>query len=161
MLTSAYGWLLVIHIGAAVIGLGPSFVYGRITQAAAQAGPGQIPFAVRLTRELSTRWTHPLAAAVLLSGFGLIWAMHYDLAATPWLGVSIVLFLASFLYATFIQNRDTSRSLELIMKGQPNLTDAERAEAARLRTRIRWGGLFMRAIVVVVLFLMVMKPTLW
>jgi hypothetical protein len=161
MLTSAYGWLLLLHIGAGIIGLGPSFVYGRITQAAAQAGPGQIPFAVRLTRELSTRWTHPLAAIVLLSGFGLVWTMHYDILATPWLLTSIVLFIASFLYATFIQNRDTMRSLELVMQGLPNLSEAEKAEATRLRTRIRWGGLFMRVIVVVVLFLMVMKPKLW
>lgn len=161
MLTSAYGWLLLIHIGSAIVGLGPSMVYARITQAAVQAGPGQMPFAVKLTRELSTRWTHPLAATVLLSGAGLIWVSHWDLLATPWLLTSSVLFLASFLYATFIQNRDTMRSLELIMKGQPNLTDAERAEAARLRSRIRWGGLFMRSVVVVVLFLMVMKPTLW
>lgn len=161
MLTSAYGWLLLVHVGAGIIGLGPSFVYGRITQAAAQAGPGQMPFAVRLTRELSTRWTHPLAALVLLSGFGLVWTMHYDILRTPWLLLSIVLFVSSFLYATFIQNRDTMRSLELVMKGMANLDDAERAEAARLRSRIRWGGLFMRVIVVVVLFLMVMKPKLW
>ena len=161
MLTSAYGWLLLIHIGSALIGLGPSMVYARITKAAAQAGPGQMPFAVRLTRELSTRWTHPLAALVLLSGLGLIWTMHYDILATPWLLVSTVLFLASFLYATFIQNRDTLRSLELIMKGVPNLSEAEQAEATRLRSRIRWGGLFMRGVVVVVLFLMVMKPQPW
>lgn len=161
MLTSAYGWLLLVHIGSALIGLGPSFVYGRITQAAASAGPGQMPFAVRLTRELSTRWTHPLAALVLLSGFGLVWTMHYDVLATPWLLVSVVLFLASFFYATFVQNRDTLRSVELIMIGMPNLTEDERTEAARLRKRIRWGGLFMRIVVVIVLFLMVMKPALW
>ncbi|MEZ4595540.1 MAG: DUF2269 family protein [Chloroflexota bacterium] len=160
MLTSAYGWLLLLHIGGALIGLGPSMVYGRITRAAAEAGPGQMPFAVRLTRELSTRWTHPLAAIVLVSGFGLIWTMHYDVFATPWLLASIVLFVSSFLYATFIQNRDTMRSLELVMKGLPNLTEDERAEAARLRARIRWGGLFMRGVVVVVLFLMVMKPAI-
>jgi len=71
-----------------------------------------------------------------------------------------VLFVSSFLYATFIQNRDTMRSLELVMKGLPNLTEDERAEAARLRARIRWGGLFMRGVVVVVLFLMVMKPAI-
>ncbi|MFN8518526.1 MAG: DUF2269 family protein [Chloroflexota bacterium] len=161
MLTSAYGWLLLVHIGAGLVGLGPSFVYGRITQAAASAGPGQMPFAVRLTRELSTRWTHPLAAIVLLSGLGLVWTMHYDILRTPWLLVSTALFLASFLYATFIQNRDTMRSLELIMVGLPNLSDEQRAEAARLRRRIRWGGLFMRVVVLVVLFLMVMKPQLW
>lgn len=161
MLTSAYGWLLLVHIGSALVGLGPSMVYGRITKAAAEAGPGQIPFAVRMTRELSTRWTHPLAALVLLSGFGLVWTMHYDILATPWLLVSVVLFLASFLYATFIQNRTTLRSLELVMRGLPNLSEDERAEAARLRNRIRWGGLFMRVVVLVVLFLMVMKPALW
>ncbi len=159
MLTSAYGWLLLIHIGAAMIGLGPTFVYGRITQAAVRAEPGHVPFSVRVSRDLSTRWTHPLSGIVLLSGFALIWTMRYDVLAVPWLAASIVLFMSSYLYASFVNNRFTLRSLELALKGMPNLTDAERAEAARLRVRIRRGGLFMRSVVVVVLFLMVMKPT--
>ena len=114
---------------------------------------------MRLSRTLATRWTHPMAFIVLLSGFGLIWVRGYDLLATGWLLVSVIIFVISFLYATFIQNHDLARTLELIEKGPPDtLAEEERIELVGLRKRIRYGGIFMRTIVVVVLFLMIFKP---
>jgi hypothetical protein len=114
---------------------------------------------MRLSRSLSTTWTHPLAFILLLSGFGMIWVRGYDVFATGWLLASIILFVASFLYATFVQNRDLTRTLEIIEQGPPDsLTQDQRSEVLNLRKRIRYGGLFMRAIVVIVLFLMVFKP---
>jgi len=158
VLTEPFFWLLFIHIGAAVIGLGPSFIYARIGEAAGRE-PAHALFAMRLSRNLATRVTHPLAALVLLSGFGLIWVRGYAVFDTLWLLASVIIFTISFLYATFIQNPDLSRTLELIEKGPPDsLEEPERVELAGLRRRIRWGGMFMRGIVVVVLFLMVFKP---
>ena len=151
-------WLLFIHVGSALIGLGPSFIYARIGQAAGKE-PAHALFAMRLSRSLATGWTHPLAAVTLISGFALVWWVGYDVLATGWLAVSIVLFVASFLYATFVQNRDLARTLELIEKGPPDtLSDDERHELTGLRRRIRYGGIFMRSIVVIVLFLMIFKP---
>lgn len=158
VITEPFFWLLFIHIGAGITGLGPSFIYARIGRAAGKE-PAHALFAMRLSRSLATGWTHPLALVLLLSGFGLIWVRGYDLLATGWLLVSVVLYVTSFLYATFIQNPDLARTLALIEKGAPDaLDEAERLELAGLRRRIRHGGMFMRGIVVVVLFLMVFKP---
>jgi hypothetical protein len=121
--------------------------------------PAHALFAMRLSRTLATKWTHPLAFILLLSGFGLIWVRGYDLLNTMWLLVSVVIFGISFLYATFVQNRDLARTLELIEKGPPDtLEPNEQTELLKLRKRIRYGGLFMRSIVIIVLFLMVFKP---
>jgi len=151
-------WLLFIHIGSAIIGLGPSFIYARIGQAAGKE-PAHALFAMRLSRALAKGWTHPLAFVTLVSGFALIWVSGRDVLVFNWLSVSIVLFVASFLYATFVQNRDLNRTLELIEKGPPDtLSASERDELQGLRKRIRYGGVFMRSIVVIVLFLMVFKP---
>jgi len=158
VLTEPFFWLLFIHVGSAIVGLGPSFIYGRIGQAGGKE-PAHALFAMRLSRNLSTKWTHPLAFVLLVSGFALIWSRGYDVLATGWLLASVVLFVASFLYATFIQNRDLARLLELIEQGPPDtLTGADQAEVVKLRQRIRYGGMFMRGIVVIVLFLMVFKP---
>jgi hypothetical protein len=158
LVTEPFFWLLFIHIGSGIIGLGPSFIYSRIGQAGAKE-PAHALFAMRLSRSLSTKWTHPLAFILLLSGFGMIWVRGYDVFATGWLLASIILFVASFLYATFVQNRDLTRTLEIIEQGPPDsLTQDQRSEVLNLRKRIRYGGLFMRAIVVIVLFLMVFKP---
>jgi hypothetical protein len=151
-------WLLFIHIGSALIGLGPSFIYSRIGQAAGKE-PAHALFAMRLSRSLSAGWTHPLAFVTLVSGFALVWYSGRDVLTVSWLSVSIVLFVASFLYATFIQNSDLTRTLELIEQGPPDtLKTSQRDELMRLRKRIRYGGLFMRSIVIIVLFLMVFKP---
>ena len=157
-LTEPFFWLLFIHVGATIIGLGPSFIYSRIGAAAGKE-PAHALFAMRLSRALSTKWTHPLAFIVLLSGFGLIWVRGYDLLATGWLLASVVIYGMSFLYATFVQNHDLTRALELIEKGPPDtLAEEDRNELMGLRKRIRYGGVFMRSIVIVVLFLMIFKP---
>lgn len=158
VITEPFFWFLFIHIGAAIVGIGPSFIYSRIGQAGGRE-PAHALFAMRLSRSLSTRWTHPLALVVLLSGFALVWIRGYDLLNTMWLTVSMVIFIISFLYASLVQNRDLTRSLELIEQGPPDtLSDEDQAELLKLRTRIRYGGIFMRGIVVVVLFLMIFKP---
>ena len=158
-LRQPFFWLLFIHVGAAIIGLGPSFVYARIGGAALKE-PAHALFAMRLARGLTTRWTHPLAFVVLASGFALVWYAGYDVLATGWLLLSIVLYLLSFLYATFIQNRDLARALEIMEKSPSNTqTDSERVELAGIRRRVRYGGMFMRGIVVIVLFLMISKPS--
>jgi len=108
-----YVWLLIIHVGAVIVGLGPSFIYARIGKSGA-AEPAHALFALRLNRWLSTRWTHPLATVVLLSGFALIWVTGYPVLQLPWLWLSIVLYGASFLYATFINTRDLDAILAIV-----------------------------------------------
>ena len=157
-LTQPSVWLLIIHVGAVIIGLGPSFIYGRIGRAGA-AEPAHALFALRLSRALSTRWTHPLATVVLLSGFALIWVTGYPVLQTPWLLASILLYGASYVYATFVNTRDLDAILTIVEQGPPSTQPPEvQAELLRLRTRVRIGGLFMRSVVLVVLVLMVAKP---
>lgn len=157
-LTQPYFWLLIVHVGAVIVGLGPSFIYARIGKAGATE-PAHALFALRLSRALSTRWTHPLATVVLVSGFALIWVTGYDVLRTPWLLASIVLYGASFVYATFVNNRDLDAMLAIIEQGPPASQPASaQAELARLRRRVRRGGLFMRGIVLIVLVLMIAKP---
>lgn len=158
--TRPYVWLLVIHIGAVVMGLGPSFIYARIGKAGG-AEPAHALFALRLNHALSTKWTHPLALVVLISGFLLIWVTGYPVMQTPWLLLSIVLYGASFLYATFVNTKDLDAILAIVEQGPPPTQPPEvQAELLRLRTRVRYGGLFMRSVVLIVLVLMVAKPVI-
>ncbi len=155
-----YTWLLAIHVGSVITGLGPSFIYARIGKAGAQE-PAHALFALRLNHWLSTRWTHPLATLVLVSGFLLIWVTGYPVMSMPWLLVSIVLYGASFLYATFVNTRDLNAILAIVETGPPPSQPPEvQAELVRLRKRVRYGGLFMRSVVLIVLVLMVAKPAI-
>lgn len=155
-----YTWLLALHVGSVITGLGPSFIYARIGKAGA-AEPAHALFALRLNHALSTRWTHPLSIVVLISGFLLIWVTGYPVMQMPWLLLSITLYVASFLYATFVNAKDLEAILAIVEQGPPPTLSPElQAELLRRRKRVRYGGLFMRSVVLIVLVLMVAKPAL-
>ena len=147
--------LLFIHILGAMAGIGPTFVFGKI--AAEGAGTTHTMFATRVVRLLTGRTAIPLSAVVLLSGIGLMMERSYPLLDTLWLLVSIVLFAGSFTYSITVQNPTLGRIIELVQSEED--PDAARAdEIARLRTRIRRGGIYLRASATVILALMVLKP---
>ena len=156
-MTSLIPWLLLIHLAGVMIGLGPTFIFARITSEGARA-PEHARFTTNLVRQLSSQWSHPLALTVLLSGAGLTWLGGYDLLAVRWLLVSIILFVPSFAYAALVQNKDIGRILELTANGPAGLTPEASAELGRRRRRARRGGQYMRLTALTILVLMVMKP---
>lgn len=150
-------FLLFLHLIGVMVGLGPTFVFARITGAAARE-PAHMRFASTVVRSIASEWSHPLAGLVFLSGLAMILVIGLDVFARGWLALSIVLFVPSYLYASLVQNRDIGRVLELTADGPPEPASAEATEMARRRVRIRRGGLYMRATALVILFLMVVKP---
>lgn len=152
-----FPWLLFLHITGVMVGLGPTFVFARITGAGARQ-PAHMRFASTVVRSISSEWSHPLAGLVLLTGIGMILVTGYNLVATRWLLLSIALFVPSYLYAALVQNRDIGRILSLTEAGPPPPDSPEGQEVSRRRIRIRRGGLYMRATALTILFLMVMKP---
>ena len=150
-------WVLLVHLPGVMIGLGPTFVFARITGEGARA-PEHARFTTTMVRALSSQWSHPLALTVFLSGAALTWLSGYDLLATRWLLVSIILFLPSFVYAALVQNKDLGRILELTANGPAGLNPEQSAELGRRRRRARRGGQYMRLTALVILVLMVLKP---
>ena len=73
-----------------------------------------------------------------------------------WLLVSIILFAGSFTYSVTVQNPTLARIIESAQAGEP--TREKAAEIMRLRTRIRRGGIYLRATATVILVLMIFKP---
>lgn len=148
--------LLFLHLLGVVVGIGPTFAFSRIT-ATGRGEPIPGAFTTKVVRAITTSLTIPLAALVLVTGIAMLAIIGYDLLATPWLLASIVLFLASFGYATTIQNRDLVRIIDLAASpGPPD--PAVASELARRRRRVRYGGIFMRLAAATILFLMVVKP---
>ena len=148
-------WLLFVHVLATVAGLGPSFALSRIAAVGRAERAG--PFAVRVSQALSRELVQPLGVAVVASGFALIWVMHLDVFALPWLLMSIVLQLSVLGYALLVQNRDVTRILEIV-SGGPMPDPTTTAELASRRARVSRAGTVMKTTTAVILFLMVVKP---
>ena len=136
-------------------GIGPTFVFGKIT--AKGAGTTHSLFATRVVRLLTGRTAIPLSAIVLLSGIGLMVERSYALLDTPWLLLSIIMFAGSFTYSVAIQNPTLGQIIEL-GQGEDPLKTADDDEIARLRRRVRRGGIYLRTSATVILALMVFKP---
>ena len=150
-----FGVLLFLHLFGAVAGIGPTFVFGRISRQG--AGSEHSLFATRVVRLLTSTTAIPLSALVLLSGVGLMVVQGHGLFDRMWLLVSIILFAASFTYSVTVQNPTLARVIEATRGGyQP--TGEKAAEVRRLRTRIRRGGVYLRATATVILALMIFKP---
>ena len=150
-----FGILLFLHLFGAMAGIGPTFVFGKISKRG--AGTEHSLFATRVVRLLTSTTAIPLSALVLLSGIGLMVVRGYALFDRMWLLVSIILFAGSFTYSVTVQNPTLARIIESAQAGEPP-TPEKAAEIMRLRTRIRRGGIYLRATATVILVLMIFKP---
>ena len=147
--------LLFLHLFGAMAGIGPTFVFGRISKQG--AGTEHSLFATRVVRLLTSTTAIPLSALVLLTGIGLMVVRGYALFDRMWLLVSIVLFLGSFTYSVTVQNPTLARVIEATRNSEQP-TGEKAAEVMRLRTRIRRGGIYLRSTATVILVLMIFKP---
>ena len=150
-----FGILLFLHLFGAMAGIGPTFVFGRISRQG--AGTEHSLFATRVVRLLTGTTAIPLSALVLVSGIGLMVVQGYGLFDRMWLLVSIILFAASFTYSVTVQNPTLARVIEGVRDGEQPAGE-KAAEVRRLRTRIRRGGIYLRATATVILALMIFKP---
>ena len=150
-----FGVFLFLHLFGAMAGIGPTFVFGRISRQG--AGTEHSLFATRVVRLLTSTTAIPLSALVLVSGIGLMVVRGYALFDRMWLLVSIILFAGSFTYSITVQNPTLARVIEATRGGEQPTGEAA-AEIARLRIRIRRGGIYLRATATVILVLMIFKP---
>ena len=169
-----FPWLLFAHVLGAIIAFGPTFsspIIGRM--GARERAHGN--FAMRVSRELARVQILPLAIVQGITGLGLVIAGNIDILKLPWLMIAIVLYLIAIGFAIFVQTPTVRRIIEMSAEGSPpggsGLSRADRATAPAggllsgpppelmpLVRRVQIGGLFLTALIVVIVFLMVVKP---
>jgi hypothetical protein len=171
---------LTIHILTAIVAFGPTFIFAIIARMAAQE-PQHGLFALRLTDRIERMVVIPAALTMPVSGLLLVWSEGIDLTATHWLVLAIGLYIVAIAFAILIQLRTIDRMIELAtgmaaagpvlaagpgaelatpaarsLSGAPNAA----AEMAALGARARNGGIFLVAMVVVIVSLMAGKPAI-
>ena len=151
-------WLF-LHITAAIVAFGPTFVFPLIGSLL-EKNPASAHFAVELMHKMETRLIIPVSLTMLVSGFGLIFAVGINLTRTPWLGVAIILYLLALSIAFFNQVPTTSKLLEATAAGPPPGAPPgpPPPHIAALTSRARIGGQVLTALLIAIIFLMVAKP---
>jgi len=163
-MVAAWSWVtfwLVVHILGIIIAFGPSFA-SPIIGALTARHPEHAVFAVEVIETSAKRLTLPLGVIVALSGTGLIYSLHIPLWSTPWLIVAIVLYAAAYTYGLLVQTPTGMKLLRLLQAMPPGPPPAGATgpppEVAALTRKLRLGGMYLTASVVVIATLMTWQP---
>ena len=150
-----FPYLLFLHILGAIVAFGYGFaapLVGPIVAAEPQHGN----FLARVNVRVAERLVRPAALSMAVTGVAMILVLGLDLAKNLWLGIAIVLYVIAVGFATFVQGKNGERLVQLTSTppgpGGPN------PEIPVLVRKLRQGGMILGLLVVVILFLMVVKP---
>jgi hypothetical protein len=177
-------FLLFLHIATAIIAFGPSYMIPLTARMAAQE-PEHRGFVARMNLMVASRVTLPLALTMALTGGLMVVVGH--IPVTLWLQLGILLYLGLLAYSWFVQIPLTRRIVDEMSKarGAPSTPSATAPAAAPGATpvgptpraaagvpagpppelmamvkRARLGGTAMGVVTLIIVALMVWKPTL-
>src|SRR5262245_20156000 len=133
-------------------------------------------FATRVSHTISSRLVYPIGITLPITGALLILVSGRDLSARTnwWLGIAIVLYVIAYGYSFFVQRGYVHRVIELTSGPPPGGASGPPPAAASgpppagasgpppelpgLVKRIQRGGMFLTVLLLLIIFLMVVKP---
>jgi hypothetical protein len=152
-----FPWVLFLHVLGAILAFGPTFAFS-IIGAMGGAEPQHANFATRVSARITERLVEPLAIFQGVTGVLLILLTGRDLFANRWLLVAIVLYLIAIGYSLLVQRRDVRRIIELTSAPPPPDATGPPPGLPEVVARVQRAGAVLGILVVVIVFLMVVKP---
>ena len=156
-----FPWLLLLHVLGAIAAFGPTFSYPLIGSMGARE-PRFANFATRVTETLSDRVVIPVALTMPVTGAAMILVAGLDLTSPSyrWLGLGILLYVLVFGYAVLVQRRAVQRVVHLTSTPPPPGAGGPPPELMSAVGQVQRGGMFLGLGIVLIVFLMVVKPAL-
>lgn len=153
-------YLLFLHVMGAILAFGPTFAYS-IMGAMSGREPQHANFSARQVAAIGDKLVYPLAIVQGVTGIALILAASIDLAAAPWLAIGIVLYAIALTFSLSVQRNALHHLIELTSTPPPPGTPPgpPPPEVPATVKKIQRGGMFLGLMIVVIVFLMVVKPT--
>jgi uncharacterized membrane protein len=149
-----YLWVKWLHVLAAIAALGSNLTYATWLSLAAR-DEKDLAFALRGIERLEGRLANPSYVILLITGLLLVFLGRLPMT-TPWLLAALVLYILTTLVGIFGFAPHLRRQRQLA--GSPGPASEEYLRAAGRSLRL---GVLTIGIVVVIVFLMVVKPRLW
>jgi hypothetical protein len=148
---------LFLHVMGAIIAFGPVFSF-PIIGAMGGKEPQHANFATRVTDTIAHQRVTPLAIFQGITGVALILVTGVNLFATPWLLIGIVLYLIVLGYNIFIGAPTVAKVIEMTSTPPPPGASGPPPELLALIRRIQLGGMFSGLMILIIVYLMVVKP---
>ena len=152
-------WLLLLHVLAAIVAIGPNFAYSTI-RGMGRREPQFANFATRVSHSISDRLVYPVGLVIPATGAAMILVIGIDLTSRAywWLDVAIVIYTGVYLYSFFVQRSIVGRIIELTSSPPAPGTSGPPPGLPALAQRAQRGGTVMLILLVIVVFMMVVKP---
>ncbi len=143
-----------IHVLAAITAVGANITYG-IWIARASREPKVLPFVLRNIKLIDDRVANPCYGLLLLTGLTMAFVVPIPLT-TPWLLTALVLYVMTTLLGIV--------GFVPVFKRQIQLLDSEGVDSPNYQAMAKQGrvlGIATGIDVIIIVFLMVVKPALW
>ena len=149
--------LLFLHVMGAILAFGPTFAYSIMGSMAGRE-PQHANFSARQVEAIGHKLVYPLAIFQGVTGVLLIIASGRDLVNERWLGLAIILYAITLIYALTVQRMALHHLIEMTST-PPAAGSPPNPEIPATVKKIQRGGMAMGLAVVIIVFLMVVKPT--
>jgi len=157
---SWFTFFLIGHILSVIVAFGPVFAFPLIA-AQAQKDPVHGRFGAEIIDLIERRITLRVAGVVALFGIGLIFTAHVNFFSSPWILIAVVLYIAAYAFAGFVQAKNSARMVELLQAmppGPPPPGTPPPAEIVALGKKLQYGGMYLTLSIVAIVVLMVWRP---
>jgi len=142
------------HVLAAITAVGANVTY-NIWIARASQEPRALPFVLQNVSYIDRRVANPCYAVLLVTGLAMAFTVQIPLT-TPWLLTSIGLYVMAALLGIFVYAPLTRRQRQILARD-----GFDSPAYSALAGRGRLLGRVVLLDVVIIVFLMVVKPPLW
>jgi uncharacterized membrane protein len=156
---------LFLHVTAAIVAFGPTIAF-PIIASMGQKHPQHAAFAAEVNERIESVLVLPVALSMPVSGAGMIIFGGVDLFQ-PWLLAAIVVYVVAIGYAALVQG-PTGKELTQLLQGMtasagPGAASAETMggpppRLLELGAKMQRGGMLLSGLLLVIIFLMVVKP---
>ena len=148
-----YEVLKFLHVLLAIVAVGFNATYGIWLARAARERDHEA-FALRGVKFLDDRFANPAYALLLVTGLLMVWVGDLDLTQF-WLLAALILYAIAVVLGLFVYTPTLRNQIAALESAGP-----DSPEFRALSTRGTTVGILLAADVIVIVFLMVTKPTL-
>jgi uncharacterized membrane protein len=145
--------VLFIHIFAAIVAVGFNISY-PVWIIRARRDPTHTAFALKGIKFIDDRIANPAYGVLLVTGLLMLYIGHYSIT-TLWIDIALILFVALILVAALVYTPALREQVKLAEAG-----DTSSAAFVRFGKRGQIAGQVLGLIVLVILAMMVFKPTI-
>ena len=158
-------WLL-LHIAAAIVAFGPTFVFPLIG-AASSKNPMHGGFGLLVSEIIETRLVIPFALTMPVSGLGLAYTVQVDWGHNPWLIAGLSLYVIAMFIALALQAPLVHKLVHMtnhapapapVPAGPGAAVAGPPPEVARMLKRVQIQGMMLSVLLITIIFLMVLRP---